>query len=308
MTHLLRRTFITHALSAAAATSVPWPGLAIGRERAQPLVTTRLSESLTLISGAGGNVVAARGPDGLLLVDGGSRERSRELLKLALRETQSRRVHTLINTHWHPEHTGLNERLGKSGARIIAHENTKLWLGVKITTPWDNRTYPPLPAVALPNETLYTKAQMRWGGEQVEYGYLFQAHTDGDLYIFFRDSNVLVAGGVIASDGWPLIDWWTGGWIVGMVNGLDTLLALANDSTRIVPATGAVMSRDGLRAQRDMYAEIASRLQKMLRQGKSPQEVLAAGPAREFRPEWGDQAFFLTMAFKSLWGQLTPDA
>lgn len=308
MTHLLRRTFITRALSVAGAASLSWPGLVLARERAQPLVATRLSESLTLIAGAGGNVVAARGPDGVLLVDGGSRERSRELLKLALRETQSRRVHTLINTHWHPEQTGSNEALGKSGARIIAHENTKLWLGAKITTPWDNRTYPPLPAVALPNETLYTKAQLRWGGEQVEYGYLFQAHTDGDLYVFFRDSNVLVAGGVISSDGWPLIDWWTGGWIVGLVNGLETLLALANDTTRIVPGTGPVMSRDELQAQRDMYAEIASRLQKLLRQGKSPQEVLEAGPARGFRPEWGDQTFFLTMAFKSLWGQLTPDA
>ncbi|MBX5462683.1 MAG: MBL fold metallo-hydrolase [Steroidobacteraceae bacterium] len=292
----------------AGAASLSWPGLALARERAQPLVATRLSESLTLICGAGGNVVAARGPDGLLLVDGGSRERSRELLRLALRETRSRRVHTLINTHWHPEQTGSNEALGRSGARIIAHENTKLWLGAKITTPWDNRTYQPLPAVALPNDTLYTKAQLRWGAEQVEYGYLFQAHTDGDLYVFFRDSNVLVAGGVISSDGWPLIDWWTGGWIVGLVNGLETLLALANDTTRIVPGTGPVMSRDELRAQRDMYAEIASRLQKLLRQGKGPQEVLDAGPAREFRPEWGDQTFFLTMAFKSLWGQLTPDA
>lgn len=308
MRKLSRRNFVGRALGAAGALSLGSIRTTFAREDRRPLVATSLSDTVTLITGTGTNVVAARGPEGALLVDGGSVDRSAELVKLALRETGSRRVHTLFNTHWHPDHTGSNERLGKSGTRIIAHENTRLWLGSRITTPWDGRTYLPLRKAGLPTETIYTNAQLRWGEEAVDYGYLFQAHTDGDLYVFFRDSNVLVTGGVVSSENWPLVDWWTGGWIVGMVDGLKTLLSIANDSTRIVPGTGPVMGRDELQAQHDMYSEIASRLQKMLRKGLGPQDAVAAAPTREFKAEWGNPERFVTRAFESLWGQLTPDA
>ncbi len=137
---------------------------------------------------------------------------------------------------------------------------------------------------------------------------MLQAHTDGDLYVYFRDSNVLAAGGIVSNEGWPIIDYETGGWIIGLVDGLKTLSGVVDDKTRIVPANGPVMTRTELLAQHDMYATIADRLGKLLRKGMGPEEVLAAAPTKEFDAQWGDSTRFVTLAFKSLWGHFAPDA
>jgi len=275
--------------------------------RGPGITAAPLGGTLFLLTGAGANVVAAATPEGAVLVDGGLTESSGELVKAALAATSAKRVHTLFNTHWHPEQTGSNERLGKSGARIIAHENTKLWLTRKIVVDWLPGGYGPLPPKALPTETIYKTATIPLGEETVEYGYLPQAHTDGDIYVHFKKSNLLVAGGVASQDRWPVLDFQTGGWIAGQVAGLDRLLKVADDNTRIVPADGALLTRAELQAQRTMYFTIYERLVKCLTKGLAPEEALATGPAKEFNPQWGDQAAFLTMAFKSLWGHYAPD-
>jgi glyoxylase-like metal-dependent hydrolase (beta-lactamase superfamily II) len=147
-----------------------------------------------------------------------------------------------------------------------------------------------------------------FGDEPVEYGYLLQAHTDGDIYVKFTHSNVLVTGGAVSTNGWPVIDFETGGWLGGMVDGIKTLIPLADGNTHIVPANGPLLTRAELEAQRDMYATIFDRLGKLLRKGMGPDEVVAAQPTKEFKPEWGDATEFITRAFKSLWGHFAPDA
>ncbi|HEY8506915.1 MAG TPA: MBL fold metallo-hydrolase [Steroidobacteraceae bacterium] len=302
-----RRAFLQSSLAGAAGLAL-FPN-AIAREKPSALSVTALAEGLVMISGAGANVVAARGPEGITLVDGGLQERSAELLKLVSKELGGARVTTLFNTHWHPEQTGSNTTLGKAGAKIIAHENTRLWLGYPNPLPdQPNRTYGPLPEVALPNDTTYDSGHMTLGPEEIDYGYLLQAHTDGDLYVFFHNANVLVTGGVVSGEGWPIIDYKTGGWIGGLVQGLATLVKVANAQTRIVPANGPVLTRADLEAQRDMYAQIFDRLQKLLRQGMGPDEAVAAAPAKEYEAKWGDASFFLNQAFRSMWGHFAPDA
>jgi glyoxylase-like metal-dependent hydrolase (beta-lactamase superfamily II) len=310
-----RRTFLGAALnyalgSAAAASLAQWAAPpALAKEKATPLAVAKLNDRVSVISGAGANVVAISGPDGALLVDGGLQSRSSELLQLALQATGAKRVHTLVNTHWHPEQTGSNEKLGKAGAKIFAHENTKLWLGYANPVPLTDKTYGPLPAKALPNETTFgAPGKLDFGGQTVQYGYLLQAHTDGDLYVFLPESNVLIAGGALSGEGWPVIDYQTGGWIGGLVEGLKTLLEVGDANTQIVPANGPVLKRADLEAQRDMYAAIYDRLQKLLRKGLGPDEVVAQNPTQEFDAKWGDPAAFTTLAFKSLWGHMAPDA
>src|SRR5689334_19543878 len=188
MTVFSRRAFLGTSLVCAVAA-------AFARDKRQPLVASPLGDDLFLITGAGANVVAFRGPDGALLVDGGLEEHSSELIHLATKQTGAKRISTLITTHWHPEQTGSNARLGKSGTKIIAHENTKLWLQRKITVAWRDRPYGPLPQQALPTATTYTRDTLTQGKQTIEYGHLAQAHTDGDLYVYFRETNVLVAGG-----------------------------------------------------------------------------------------------------------------
>lgn len=280
-----------------------------GPSGAAPIESQKLTDSLTLFSGAGANVIAARDSDDLALVDGGLAARSPELMKRIQADTGLARVHTLFNTHWHPCQTGSNERLGKEHATIIAHENTRLWLGYANPVPEQNRTYGPLPAYARPNKTFYYGTeQVMIGGEPVEYGYLLQAHTDGDMYVHFKKSNVLAAGGVVSGKGWPVIDVKTGGWIIGMVQGLQSLLQVADERTQIVPANGPVLTRAQLEQQHEMFATIAARLQRAIRSGLGPDEVVASNPTKEFNAEWGDPTQFTTQAFESLWGHFAPDA
>jgi cyclase len=304
-----RRRFIGTVLASAAGASLCTTNVVWGRESADRIATTALADNFFLLTGAGANVVAMRAPGGLVLVDGGFEKNATELEKAALKATGAGRVQTLFNTHWHPEQTGSNDRLGKSGAKIIAHENTKLWLTRKIIVDWRPGVYGPFPARALPTETFFSKSvKLTVAEEPVEYGYMPQAHTDGDIYVLFRKANILVAGGVASADRWPVLDYQTGGWIAGLVAGLDTLIKLADDQTRIVPANGAVMTKAGLQEQRKMYFSIYDRLVKALTKGLSPAEALATEPAKEFNPEWGSPNAFLDMAFKSLWGHFAPDA
>jgi glyoxylase-like metal-dependent hydrolase (beta-lactamase superfamily II) len=135
-----------------------------------------------------------------------------------------------------------------------------------------------------------------------------QAHTDGDLYVFFRKSNVLVTGGPVSAAGWPVIDYRTGGWIQGQIDGIRTLAGLADEHTRIIPANGPVLTRADLIEQQQMYATISGRMQKMLRQGLGADEVVARNPAAEYEARWGDSKAFVNMAFRSLWGHMAPDS
>jgi cyclase len=307
-----RRGFLQAALGAGAGLTLSQLAArpALSHVLPSPTLANHLNDHLVVLTGAGANSVALRGSDGAsaLLVDGGLSERSKDLIKAALRETGTRRIQTVVNTHWHPEQTGSNERLGKEGATIVAHENTRLWLGYEQEVPWENRTYGPLSPKARPNETLYDSEKTTFGGEQIDYGYLLQAHTDGDIYVFFRESNVLAAGGVVSGEGWPVIDWKTGGWIGGLVEGLKTLAKVTDSHTRIVPANGPLLTHNDLVSQRDMYATIFDRLQKLLRKGLSADEVVAEHPTKEFDGKWGEPTQFVTMAFKSLWGHFAPDA
>jgi len=278
------------------------------QDASAPIETTALAENLFLLAGAGANVVARTGSDGILLVDGGLAERSGDLAKAIDALPGGKPVRTLFNTHWHPEQTGSNLSLGHAGATIIAHENTRLWLTTDIARPWENRTFRPLPKEALPNKTFYDQETLTLDGQRIQCGYMLQAHTDGDIYVFFPKSNVLVIGDVISGNGWPFVDWWTGGWINGIVSGLNTLLTVANDQTKVIPGQGPVLAKADLEAQHTMFSNISQRLRTFMFGGKNIEDVLAAQPTKEYDQRMGDPKDFIRLAFQSMWGHFTPDA
>jgi glyoxylase-like metal-dependent hydrolase (beta-lactamase superfamily II) len=268
-----------------------------------------LADGLICIHGAGANVLALRDAAGLVFIDGGLKANADELLKTAQRALGKAQPHTLINTHWHPEHTGLNERLGKPGVKIIAHENTRLWLSTTVRYQPDGEPFLPLPAAARPNATTYNAGELKLGAETLRYGYLSQAHTDGDLYVKLVKANVLVTGGVVAGNGWPTADWVTGGWINGTVTGYRTLLTQCDDQTRVVTAQGGrLFSKADLQSELEILAKLSDQLGKMMRSGFGPADVLAANPAQEYVAKMGDAKQFLTESFKSLWPRVAPDA
>jgi glyoxylase-like metal-dependent hydrolase (beta-lactamase superfamily II) len=287
------------------------PGLRLTAARAQAVSegagTLRLSDDLFVVRIPGeANVVAQIDAKGVLLVDGGSPAGSDALMKAVSSLSGAGPVHTIFNTHWHKEQTGSNERLGKAGAAIIAHENTRLWLTQNITWPWNGQRFARLPKIAQPNKTFYTTGTLDSG---VRYGYIPDAaHTDGDLYVHFPKQNVLAVGDAVSGQGWPAVDWWTGGWIGGIVGGLQRLQTLADANTRIVPAHGPVLSLTDLKAQYEMYGTIYDRLSQMLNKGRGPTEAVAAAPAKEFDAQMGNPDEFVRRAFESLWAYLSPDA
>jgi glyoxylase-like metal-dependent hydrolase (beta-lactamase superfamily II) len=249
--------------------------------------TLKLSDDLFILRQPGeANVLAQIDAKGVLLVDGGSAKGSDALLKAVAGLPGAGPVHTLVNTHWHSEQTGSNERLGKAGVTIIAHENTRLWLGQNVTWPWNGRRFAKLPKVAQPNKTFYTTGKL---DSDVRYGYISDAaHTDGDLYVYFPKQNVLAVGGAVSGQGWPVVDWWTGGWIGGIVGGLQRLQTVANADT--------------------MYGKIYDTLSQMMNKGRGPTEAVAAQPAKEFEAKMGNSDEFIRRSFESLWGYLSPDA
>jgi cyclase len=260
------------------------------------LLKTGQVNGRAFMTGAGGALAA-----------GGAAADSAKLLEDA--RAFGGKIHTLFNTHWHPEQTGSNEALGKAGAAIVAHENTRLWLTEDVTWPWNNETVRRLPMAARPNKSFFTELQLTVGDKRVNCGHLRDCpHTDGDMFVFFRDDNVLAVGDAVYGAGWPSIDWWTGGWIGGLVGGLDMLLSVANEDTRFVPARGPVLGFNDLRRQYEMYATIWERLAKKLYGGGSPDEAVAAKPTQEFDDIMGPSEEFVRRAFQSLWAYLSPDA
>jgi len=265
------------------------------------IASTRLTDNLTLLSGAGGNVVVLAGDDGVMMVNGGSREHAAELSKAVADVGGGKSVRYLFNTDWHAEHSGSNELAGRAGAQIVAHENTKQYLSNDIFVDWQNKTYKALPKAAWPTKTSYTADKMTFGRERVEFGPLGQAHTDGDLYVFFPESNVLVAGDVLGVGTYPIADYISGGWLGGLMTATKTLLDLANDQTRVIPGTGPVQTKADLKAQHEMLVTLRERLHQMMRKGMGTHDMLAAGATKEFDPRCGDPTLFLNITYRGLW-------
>jgi cyclase len=297
-----RRTFLRAAVFGGSG-ALLWPHVAPAQLPPAP-VPVPLGDALLLITGAGGNVVALGGAEGALMVDGGAARHSKQVLELVLSRTRTSRIHTLFNTHWHDEQTGSNEAVGASGARILAHENTKLWLGGDFYVEWEDRYYKPRPREALPTETFYTGGELQFGDEVIQYGHLPRAHTDGDIYVFFRNANLLVAGDLLAAGEYPVLDYSTGGWIGGMIAANAALLKLANEQTRIVPGKGPLQRRADLQAQHDMLVAVKTRMVSMMKQGMSPQDMLEAAATSGFDAKWGDPQRFVANAYRGMWAHV----
>jgi glyoxylase-like metal-dependent hydrolase (beta-lactamase superfamily II) len=256
------------------------------------------SDKIAVIDAGGTNVVAFKSTDGLVLVDSGP-PKSGEKVKSAL--GSNARVHTLFNTHHHTDQTGNNEMFAAAGARIIAHKRTLEWMSSDHWIQAENRYEIARPKAARPTETFLTTGSLKTDGEQIDYGYLTLAHTNGDIYVFFRNANVLVVGDVASPLRDPALDYLTGAWIGGRVDGMDVLLKLSNEQTRIVPAYGPTMSKAQFKAERDMMEEVRDRVFKQVREGDGPKDMLEEGVLKGLAREWKDPYKFLYDAAKGCW-------
>jgi glyoxylase-like metal-dependent hydrolase (beta-lactamase superfamily II) len=268
----------------------------------------RLTDQMAVVDGAGSNILAFFAGEGFVLVDGGA---PKSFDKVMASLGANAKVNTLFNTHHHVDQTGNNEMfstgtqgtpLRRSGrTAIIAHKRTLEWMSADHWIQADERYEKARPKGARPTQTFLTTGSLKTGDEQIDYGYLPLAHTNGDIYVHFRNANVLAVGDVASPLLDPALDYVTGAWIGGRVDAMDALLMLANEQTRIVPAYGPVLSKAEFKAERDMMEEVRKRLFDRVREGDGPKDMLERGVLKGLARTWSDPYKFLYDAAKGLW-------
>lgn len=302
-----RRQFLTKALGATAAAVVGAGTLRRAAAQSAPaLGEVELRDDLSLVTGLPTNVVVLRTAGSAALVDSGPPSHGAELAKLVGGRLGFLSVELLFNTHWHLAHTGGNEALRSGDTTIIAHELTRLWMSTEYYVDWEDTTYEPRDSKALPTRTFYATDPQplvaEIGDEEIEYGHLPEAHTDGDIYVWLKKRNVLCAGGVVTHGSYPVIDYATGGWIGGLVDATKKLLALTNADTLIVPASGPAQPRSHLERQLEMLTVVRERIENLMRKGRSIEEMVAAEVTKEFDATWGDnRERFVANIYNGLW-------
>ncbi|HEY5666932.1 MAG TPA: MBL fold metallo-hydrolase [Gammaproteobacteria bacterium] len=264
----------------------------------------RVTERVSVITGAGGNVVVFETPEGLALVDSGSAEQSAYLLEFIDEAFDGAPVRVLFNTHWHLDHTGANEAVAARGARIIAHENTRLWMGTEYYVEWEQKNYGPRAETALPTETFYSSDPQplfyELGGHRIEYGHLVEAHTDGDIYVRFIDDDVVAVGDVLAVDEFPLLDYSTGGWIGGARDSTQKLLEMVTPATQIIAGDGPPQDRAALAAQAALLDELRERIRVRMLAGKGVDEIHAENIMTGYEA-LPDPRQFINNVYQGLW-------
>lgn len=265
------------------------------------LTTTDLGSGLTLIAGAGSNVVVADGPEGVLVVGGGHPDHAEALLAEIKRVTNDKPIAALFNLNWRRDNCGLNTLLGPQGTPIIAHENTRLWQNAEFRAEWQQTDYTPWPKDEQANQTFYKTTSMPHGTETVEYGLFGQCTTDGDIYVRFVNADVLVVGDMLAVGTYPLLDYVTGGWINGAQKTNTGLLGRTTDATKVIASAGGVLGKPALEEQGAMLDHAYAKVAEAFQTGRSMAEFIAADPMADFRAERGDPTLFLELLYQGTW-------
>jgi glyoxylase-like metal-dependent hydrolase (beta-lactamase superfamily II) len=280
---------------------------AAGASQSSPQISATDLGGLIVFQGAGCNVVAMHGDDGALMIDGGLAANADALLKAVKERTGNSRIQTLINTHWHPEQTGCNEAVGRDGGVIIAHEKTRMYLSNSVTSVTFEGRLKPLPEVARPTKTTQQGGSLKFAGKQVDYGYLPQAHTDGDLFVHFPEMNVLIGGGVVSGEQWPLLDYHNGAWFGGRVRACERLAKLVQPDTRVVPANGRLITGRDIARVDDIYQKLFVDMIGYMNMGLGAEDVVERNPLKQYQSEFGDPSAFLDGAYRSMLIAYVPD-
>jgi cyclase len=265
--------------------------------------STDLGHRTYMLEGEGGNMTVAVGGDGIIMVDGEFAP-LHDKIKAAIEAASKLPVKYLVNTHFHGDHTGGNAPFAKDGTTVVAHVNVRKRLAAGTTNGLTGAKTPPVADGALPRKTYIASSQLKVKGRLAMLRHIAHAHTDGDTYVWFRDANVLATGDTFTNGRYPNIDFANGGNIRGMVGASDRYLRLANDKTKIVPGHGPLADRATLADYRTMLVTARDRMTKLVKQGKSEDEVLAAKPFADLDAKWApsEQASknFIRVVYHSL--------
>ena len=247
--------------------------------------TTDLGDNCYMLEGQGGNITVAVAKDEIIMVDGQFAP-LHDKIKAAVAVISNLPIKYLINTHYHGDHTGGNESFAKDGATIVAQINVKNRLAAGTTNGLTGAKTPPAPQAALPSDTYTNFSKIRLRGRVADLKHIENAHTDGDTYVWFKTANLLSTGDTFTNGRYPNIDFANGGNIRGMIAASEIYLKLTNAKTRIVPGHGPLADRAALVEYHKMLITARDRMAKLVKEGKSEADVVAAKPFTDLDAKW----------------------
>lgn len=248
--------------------------------------TIEAGDGIHMLVGQGGNIGVSTGSDGAFVIDDQFAPLTDSILA-AIRRLDDKPVRFVVNTHWHGDHTGGNENMGRAGALIVSHENVRTRMSVEQFMEAFDRTVPASPSGALPVVTFTDAMTFHWNDEEIHIFHVEHAHTDGDAIVHFKRANVLHMGDTYFNGMYPFIDLGSGGSIDGIIAAAEQAIALADDQTRIIPGHGGLSNRAELTTYRDVLTAMRDKIQAMVRSGMSKDAVIAAKPTQDYDAEWG---------------------
>ena len=276
------------------------------------ITTTDLGHGVYLLNWQGGDSLFLVGDDGVLLVDTSVAQMGAKI-KAAIARVSTKPIKLVINTHAHADHFGANELMAQGGAVIIGHDALRERMAKGQYLAAFNQTIPPSPPAALPTVTYADAMTIHFDGETVELVHVPGAHTDNDTLVRFKRANVIHASGTIGGNGgYPFFDMSSGGSLAGTIAAEEKMLSLSDGKTRIVADEGDPASTADLKASRDALVMIKARVQKLINEGKSEAEAIAAKPTQDLDARWAPRGGFLSgdvitrMAYQSLKGVSPP--
>jgi len=247
--------------------------------------TTGLGNDVYMLEGQGGNITVAVAKDGIIMVDG-QYAPLHDKIKAAIAAVSIQPIKYLVNTHYHGDHTCGNELFARDGVTIVAQDNVKIRLQAGTTNGLTGAKTPPAPQGALPTDTYTNFSKIRLNGRVADLKHIANAHTDGDTYVWFKTANVLSTGDTFTTGRYPNIDFANGGNIKGMIAATDAYLKLINARTKIVPGHGPLADKAALIEYRTMLITARDRMEKLVKDGKSEDEVVAAKPFADLDAKW----------------------
>jgi len=246
------------------------------------ITTHHVAGNIYYLEGEGGNIGLSVGEDGIIIIDDQFAPLTEKILA-AIRTISSAEIRFLINTHVHDDHVGGNENFARLGARIIAHENVRVRMTEGI------RGNPPSQKGALPILTFTESVKLHLNGEEVHVFRVPPAHTDGDAYVYFTESDVLHAGDVFRTNGYPNIDVGNGGTLQGTLDALQLTIDMLGPDTKIIPGHGVVSTREAVVELRNVALEVLERVSRLVEAGMTLQEVIEARPTADLDARWGER-------------------
>lgn len=283
----LRKTVISVATSALLASTL-FAGTVAAQDFSNVTIETiELNKGVYMLTGRGGNMAVSIGSEGVFLVDDQFAPLTTKI-KAAIAKLTHQPILFVVNTHWHFDHSGGNENLGKEGTLIIAHDNVRKLMSQKQFLKVFKKSIPASPRVALPTITFNDTATFHFNDQTFKMKHIAPGHTDGDSVVHFIEANVIHTGDLFFNGFYPFIDVEFGGTINGMIENATAIIAMANDDTKIIPGHGPLATKAQLVAYRDMLIVVRDNVKKLVDEGKTVREAIAAKPTASTDAKWGN--------------------